>query len=205
MLNISTRTWMPWVLAKRKSFETTRSACQKSGPRRKLRGRLPNVPGCGVVNAAGLSQRTPSRQVGIHAGDQVGALRAAAVAAGDVGDRHAVHGDVVGPGDGDVQRHAAAGVDDGAHAPAALPEPVERQLVGERAVEGVRDVLRVDAVLGVEVEGVLRGGGFVRALGRAAVARVLVLQAAAQTRAEAPRGAELQRVVAAPCRSPLVG
>src|SRR5262245_45145558 len=33
---------------------STKSSCRELGPRSALRGRLPNVPGWGVVNAAGL-------------------------------------------------------------------------------------------------------------------------------------------------------
>ena len=102
MLNISTRNWSPCDCANRKSLLNIRSSCQNSGPRRKLRGRLPNVPGCGVVKAAGLSQRHAVLQIRVDAGNEVGTLRAAAVAARDVGHRHAVDGRVVGPRDGDV-------------------------------------------------------------------------------------------------------
>src|SRR3981081_1818127 len=38
----------------RKRLLKTRSNCLKFGPRSALRGRLPNVPGAGVANAAGF-------------------------------------------------------------------------------------------------------------------------------------------------------
>ena len=95
-------------------------------------------------------------EIRVHARDEVRTLRAATVAAGDVGHRDAAHRGVVRPRDDHVDRHAAAGVDDAADAPAAGPEAPRRDLVGQRAVERVRDVLRVGAVLRLVVERVLR-------------------------------------------------
>ena len=59
----------------------------------------------------------------------------------------------------------------------------------------MRDVLRVGAVLGLVVEGVLRRRGLVGALRGALVSRVLVLHATRETRLEPTGRADLQRVV----------
>ena len=72
MLNSSTRNWNDWLRANWKSLLNIMSSCTNSGPRSALRGRLPNVPGCGVVNAAGLSQRTSSFRYGSTPGTMSG-------------------------------------------------------------------------------------------------------------------------------------
>ena len=195
MLKISTRNCRPCVSSEaevlaehqvglpeaRAAQEVARQVAERAGLRRRERGRV--QPAHAVL------------QIRIDAGNQVRPLRAAAVAAGDVGDRRAVDRGVVGTRHHDVDRHAAARVDDAADAPAAGPEAVAGNQVDERAVERVRDVLRVGAVLGLVVERVLRRRRFVRALRRALVARVLILEAAGEAGAEAARRAQLQRVV----------
>ena len=89
------------------------------------------MPGSGAAKAAGFSQRTPSL-VRIHASDEIGPLRAAGIAAGNVRDGHAADGDRVRPVDRDVDRHPAAR--DAAHAPAAGPGPSNGSMY-QRAVE----------------------------------------------------------------------
>src|SRR5437764_13678221 len=54
MLNISVLNSRFTFSVNLKRLFRTRSNCLKSGPRKKFRGALPNVPGAGVVNAAGL-------------------------------------------------------------------------------------------------------------------------------------------------------
>ena len=197
MLNTSARSCRPWFVAEPEVLaDVIRSTCQKLGPRRKLRGRLPNVPGCGAANAAGFSQRTPSFRYGFTPGTRSGRCVPRLLPPGMLvtvtPPTVTVSGRLIVTLIGTPLR--ALTMPPTRQPPAQ--RPVERQHVDERAVERVRDVAQVRAELGVVVERVLRRRRFVRALGRPLVARVLILQAAGEAGAEAAGRADLQRVVA---------
>src|SRR3954451_8634644 len=51
---------------------TTRSTCANDGPRSASRFRLPNSPGAGIENAAGLSHCSPSLRYGLTPGTRLG-------------------------------------------------------------------------------------------------------------------------------------
>ena len=112
----------------------------------------------------------------------------------------AIDVDDVGTRDGDVDRQAAARVQDAADAPSALEGALARDVVERAEVERVADVEVVVAEVVLEVRDVPRvvagGDGFVRAAGdaRAVAERVLAVQGEPVRRTA--REPQLHRVVA---------
>ena len=153
-----------------KCLESTRSTCLKFGPWIELRSRLPNVPGCGVANAAGFRKSSPpSVMNGSTPGTRSGrrtlrvapppgvlmiAMRSAAGCAKMLPGRVTI--DDVRPHDLHRHRQAAARVDDAADLPAAEQRAAQPDaFVGDRRraaqVERVTDVEVVVAVVVVEL------------------------------------------------------